>query len=40
MALIEAGVEVLVLRHPEALARIRKQLDCWFAETPGGAPCR
>jgi acetyl-CoA decarbonylase/synthase complex subunit delta len=40
MALIEAGAEVLVLRHPEALARIRKQLDWWFAETPGGAPCR
>jgi acetyl-CoA decarbonylase/synthase complex subunit delta len=40
MALIEAGVEVLVLRHPEALARIRKQLDWWFAETAGGAPCR
>jgi acetyl-CoA decarbonylase/synthase complex subunit delta len=40
MALLEAGAEVLVLRHPEALARIRKQLDSWFAETPGGAPCR
>jgi acetyl-CoA decarbonylase/synthase complex subunit delta len=40
MALIEAGAEVLVLRHPEALARIRKQLDSWFSETPGGAPCR
>jgi acetyl-CoA decarbonylase/synthase complex subunit delta len=40
MALIEAGAEVLVLRHPEALARIRKQLDSWFAVTPGGASCR
>jgi hypothetical protein len=34
-----------VLRHPEALARIRKQLDSWFAvtssvATPGGATCR
>src|ERR1017187_8113441 len=40
MALIEAGAEVLVLRHPEALGRIRKQLDSWFAVTPGGAACR
>ncbi len=45
MALIEAGAEVLVLRHPEALARIRKQLDSWFGvassvATPGGATCR
>ena len=40
MALIEAGAEVLVLRHPEALGRIRKQLDSWFAVTPGGATCR
>ena len=36
MALIEAGAEVLVLRHPEALARIRKQVDSWF----GGTTCR
>jgi hypothetical protein len=36
MALLEAGAEVLVLRHPEALARIRIQLDSWF----GGTPCR
>jgi acetyl-CoA decarbonylase/synthase complex subunit delta len=45
MALLEAGAEVLVLRHPEALARIRTQLDSWFGvasliATPGGAPCR
>ncbi|HEY1220523.1 MAG: acetyl-CoA decarbonylase/synthase complex subunit delta [Bryobacteraceae bacterium] len=40
MTLIEAGAEVLVLRHPEALERIRKQLDSWFGETGGGAPCR
>jgi len=40
MALIEAGAEVVVLRHPEALARVRKQLVSWFGETPGGVPCR
>ena len=41
LALIEAGAEVLVLRHPEALARLRKQLDCWFGETVhGGDACR
>ncbi|MCX6628427.1 MAG: acetyl-CoA decarbonylase/synthase complex subunit delta [Candidatus Solibacter sp.] len=39
MALVEAGAEVVVMRHPEALARIRKQLDSWFV-TAGGAPCR
>jgi len=32
MTLIEAGAEVVVLRHPEALARIRRQLDSWFGE--------
>ena len=36
MAMLEAGAEVLVLRHPESLARIRTQLDSWF----GGATCR
>jgi CO dehydrogenase/acetyl-CoA synthase delta subunit len=36
LTLIEAGAEVLVLRHPEALARLRKQVDCWF----GGETCR
>jgi acetyl-CoA decarbonylase/synthase, CODH/ACS complex subunit delta len=30
LALLEAGAEVLVLRHPEALARLRRQLDTWF----------
>jgi acetyl-CoA decarbonylase/synthase complex subunit delta len=30
MPLIEAGAGLLVLRHPEALARLRKQLDSWF----------
>jgi acetyl-CoA decarbonylase/synthase complex subunit delta len=36
LALIEAGAEVVVLRHPESLARLRKQVDCWF----GGDACR
>jgi len=40
MTLIEAGAEVLVLRHPEALAKVRQQLDSWFGETPGGTSCR
>jgi acetyl-CoA decarbonylase/synthase complex subunit delta len=41
LALIEAGAEVLVLRHPETLARLRKQMDGWFGETPrGGETCR
>jgi acetyl-CoA decarbonylase/synthase complex subunit delta len=40
MTLLEAGAEVLVMRHPEALARIRTQLDSWFAVTPGGASCQ
>jgi acetyl-CoA decarbonylase/synthase complex subunit delta len=36
-ALLEAGAEVLVMRHPEALARVRGQLNFWF---DGGTPCR
>jgi len=41
LALLEAGAEVLVLRHPETLARLRTQLDCWFGESPrGGQICR
>jgi acetyl-CoA decarbonylase/synthase complex subunit delta len=36
LSLIEAGAEVLVLRHPQALARLRKLLDSWF----GGEACR
>jgi acetyl-CoA decarbonylase/synthase complex subunit delta len=28
--LLLAGADVLVLRHPEALARIRRQLDAWL----------
>ncbi len=40
LALIEAGAEVLVLRHPESLARLRRLLDSWFGETAqGGEPC-
>jgi acetyl-CoA decarbonylase/synthase complex subunit delta len=30
MPLLLAGADVLVLRHPEALARVRRQLDAWF----------
>jgi acetyl-CoA decarbonylase/synthase complex subunit delta len=41
LALVEAGAEILVLRHPETLARLRTQLDCWFGEsTRGGETCR
>ncbi len=38
LPLIEAGAEVLVLRHPEALARLRRLLDSWFGG--GGGACR
>jgi acetyl-CoA decarbonylase/synthase complex subunit delta len=30
LALLEAGADVVVLRHPEALARLRDQIDTWF----------
>jgi acetyl-CoA decarbonylase/synthase, CODH/ACS complex subunit delta len=40
LALLESGADVLVLRHPEALDRLRKQLDCWFPPVPGGEACR
>lgn len=30
LALVEAGAEVVVMRHPQALARVRRQLDSWF----------
>ena len=36
LPLVEAGAEIVVLRHPEALARLRRQLDGWFAETNRG----
>jgi acetyl-CoA decarbonylase/synthase complex subunit delta len=40
LALIEAGAEVLVLRHPETLARLRARLDGWFVDTArGGDAC-
>jgi acetyl-CoA decarbonylase/synthase complex subunit delta len=41
VALIEAGAEVIVLRHPEALARIKKLLSSWFPEAGivGGSGC-
>jgi hypothetical protein len=33
LPLVEAGAEIVVLRHPEALARLRQQLDCWFEKS-------
>ena len=30
LPLLLAGADVLVLRHPEALARVRRQIDAWF----------
>ncbi|MCU0241244.1 MAG: acetyl-CoA decarbonylase/synthase complex subunit delta [Vicinamibacteria bacterium] len=30
MALLLAGADVLVMRHPEALARVRRQIDEWY----------
>ena len=30
LALLEAGAELLVLRHPETLAEIRRQVGAWF----------
>jgi len=35
LAMAEAGAEVIVLRHPETLRRLRSQLDSFF----GGAEC-
>ncbi len=32
LPMIEAGAEVLVLRHPETLARVRNRLNSWFGE--------
>ena len=29
-SLIEAGAEIVVLRHPQTLARVRRLLDSWF----------
>ena len=36
--LIEAGAEVVILRHPESLRRIRRMLDAWFAPSTEGNP--
>ncbi len=36
LPLVAAGADVLVLRHPESLRRVRKQLDAWFGETTRG----
>lgn len=33
LPLLLAGADLLVLRHPESLARVRRQLDAWFAGT-------
>ena len=30
LSLLEAGAEILVLRHPTALAELRKQIDTWW----------
>jgi acetyl-CoA decarbonylase/synthase complex subunit delta len=35
LPLLLAGADILVLRHPEALARLRKQVDAWFPEAGG-----
>jgi acetyl-CoA decarbonylase/synthase, CODH/ACS complex subunit delta len=41
LSLVIAGAGIVVLRHPEALARVRKQLDSWFGQTErGGDSCR
>jgi acetyl-CoA decarbonylase/synthase complex subunit delta len=31
LAVIEAGAEIVVMRHPEALSRVRQFVDMWFA---------
>ncbi len=30
LPLLLAGADLLVMRHPQALARVRRQIDCWF----------
>lgn len=35
--LLHAGADVLVLRHPEALARVRGYVDQWYSKEAGGA---
>jgi acetyl-CoA decarbonylase/synthase complex subunit delta len=39
LPLVEAGAEVIVLRHPETLARLRRLLDSWFGAAEGGPAC-
>ena len=40
LPLVEAGAEVIVLRHPQTLARLRRLLDGWFgAAAEGGSAC-
>jgi acetyl-CoA decarbonylase/synthase complex subunit delta len=34
-SLLLAGADVLVLRHPAALARLRRQIDAWFQDGRG-----
>jgi acetyl-CoA decarbonylase/synthase complex subunit delta len=35
LPLLLAGADLLVLRHPEALGRLRKQVDAWFPGAGG-----
>jgi acetyl-CoA decarbonylase/synthase, CODH/ACS complex subunit delta len=35
LPLLLAGADILVLRHPEALARLRRQVDAWFPKVGG-----
>jgi acetyl-CoA decarbonylase/synthase, CODH/ACS complex subunit delta len=35
LPLLLAGADILVLRHPEALARLRRQVDAWFPKGGG-----
>jgi acetyl-CoA decarbonylase/synthase complex subunit delta len=38
LPLVEAGADVVVLRHPDALAELRRHIDAWFgAVQPEGA---
>ena len=36
VAMLLAGADVAELRHPEALARVRQELDSWFAPSLAG----
>jgi acetyl-CoA decarbonylase/synthase, CODH/ACS complex subunit delta len=35
MPLLLGGADILVMRHPEALARLKQQVDAWFREAGG-----